>query len=861
LADRTTPQKRSSPTAGHPEPSSGAAEVLDYGPVPIHDEMVTGDGRLRPHWRRFMGSLGPLGGADLSERWEEARRLLRRNGVTYNVHGDPQGMERPWPLDMMPLLIPFEEWGTLQDGLAQRATLLNAVLADLYGDGKLLRSGIVPPALVHADPGFLRPCSGIRPPGSVWLHLYAADVTRAPDGRWQVLGDRTQSPSGAGYALENRAVVSQILAEAFAECGVQRLGPFFATLKATLERMAPRPRAEGPRIVLLTPGPYNETYFEHAYLARHLGLTLVEGEDLTVRDRQVFLKTLSGLEPVDVILRRLDDDFADPLELRADSSLGVPGLVQALRAGTVAVANALGCGLAESNGLLPLLPALCRHLLDEELKLPSVATWWCGSKPALDHVMANMGELVLMPAHADLGIEPVFGGRLDAAGRAEMAARIRSRPVDWVAQEHIPLSTSPAWLDGRLQPRPLVLRVYLAWTPSGYIAMPGGLTRISTTAGRLIVSMQHGGGSKDAWVMSPESSVPRQPSHALEAGVTDRATPLRTEGGDLPSRVADGLYWVGRYAERAEASARLLRAVLWRLTDADLPGSADELVPLTRLMAWLGMTPRGGAPLAELSGRDLRRTVQEMIFDGGHAASLRSGVVRLYRAAAGVRDRLSLDQWRVIGRLDRLTGEDAARLRGIPWQAPARFDDMVTTFAALSGLEHEVMAHGSGWRFLTMGRRIERMISTMAAMTGTGLVPPSNISEPASGAATLEVLLELAESTMTYRERYAAAPQRVPVLHLLLADKANPRSLAFQLTDLARHIAQLPSSPSGSAGGGPRDAAAGLIAGARAAVADQALLDDAQALSAALDRFNRDIPAAAALLAQAYLTHAFARPA
>lgn len=842
----------------------------DYGPVHQHDEMVTGDGRLRPHWKRFMGALGPLGTAALPERWEEARRLLRRNGVTYNVHGDPQGMERPWPLDMLPLLIPFEEWRGLQEGLAQRATLLNAVLADLYGDGRLLRSGMVPPALVHADPAFLRPCAGIRPPRNVWLHLYAADISRAPDGRWQVLDDRTQSPSGAGYALENRAVVGQILGDAFAECGVRSLGTFFATFKATLECMAPRPRPEGPRIVLLTPGPYNETYFEHAYLARYLGLTLVEGEDLTVRDQQVFLKTLSGLEPVDVILRRLDDDFSDPLELRADSSLGVPGLIQALRAGTVAVANSLGSGLAESNGLLPLLPSLCRHLLGEELKLPSVPTWWCGSRQGLDHVAANIASLFLKPTHADLGTEPVFGGSLDAAGREEMIARIRARPADWVAQEHVPPSTSPAWLDGRLQPRPLVLRVYLAWTPSGYIAMPGGLTRISSTAGRMIVSMQRGGGSKDAWVIAPESTACRPPAPAAETGASDRAAAIRTGGSDLPSRAADGLFWVGRYAERAEASARLLRAVLWRMTDANLPGAADELVPLTGLMTWLGMTPprtpsEGGpaaGPEGGVSGRDLRRALQEMISDGSHPSSLRSGVMRLYRAAAGVRDRLSLDQWRAIRRLDYLTGDGATRLRGIPWLTPARFDDMVTTFAALSGLEQEVMARGPGWRFLTIGRRIERAITTMATMTGTGLLLPSRRRGPSSEAAVLEVLLEMAESTMTYRERYAAAPRRAPVLHLLLADETNPRSLAFQFADLERHVALLPLPPAGGPGqGGPRETAAGLLAGARAALADRALLDDAGALSALLDRFGRDLPAISTLLGQAYLTHAFARPA
>jgi uncharacterized circularly permuted ATP-grasp superfamily protein len=502
----------------------------------FYDELVAADGAIRPHWNALVDSLSTIGSDGLLGRWQEGRRLLHDNGVTYNVYGDPAATDRPWPLDPVPLVIDHREWSGIETALQQRATLLNAILADLYGPRQLLRDDLLPPELVFRHEGFLRPCVGVRVPREIHLHTYAADIARSPDGRWWVLADRTQAPSGAGYALENRLVSTRVLGDVFRAAQVRRLASFFAVYRETLRSLVPQHR-ENPRIVLLTPGPYNETYFEHAFLARYLGFTLVQGGDLTVRENSVFLKTLGGLLPVDLIIRRQDDSFCDPVELRADSMLGVAGLLQAVRMGQVAVTNALGSGLAESAAPAAFLPNLCRHILGEELKMPTVATWWCGQPQALSYVTDNLSNLVIKPASPDHRHEPIFGARLSDKQRERLIAEMRAFPADYVAQEQVALATVPVWDERQLQPRHFVLRVYLVASGDSYTVMPGGLTRVTTSLDSLVVSMQHGGGSKDTWVLADqpaaEFSLLRPDSVPIEV---NRATI------DLPSRIADNLF-------------------------------------------------------------------------------------------------------------------------------------------------------------------------------------------------------------------------------------------------------------------------------------------------------------------------------
>ena len=754
-----------------------------YHPNPgYYDEMLAADGTIRPSWRHLIEPLEQMGQAGLARRWQEGRRVIHENGTTYNVYSDPQSASRPWPLDPLPMLLDGMEWSYIAAAVAQRATLLNAILADLYGSQKLLRDGL-PPELVFPNPAFLRPCCGVRVPGDVHLHVYAADLARSPDGRWWVIADRTQAPSGAGYALENRLVSARVLPDVFRTAHIHRLATFFQTYKETLRSLAPG-RKENPRIVVLTPGPYNETYFEHAFLARYLGFTLVEGGDLTVRDNRVFLKTLGGLPPVDLIVRRQDDTYCDPLELRPDSMLGVPGLMGAVRAGTVTVANALGSGLVESAAPASFLPELCRRILGEELKMPAVATWWCGEDAALSYVVQNLPNLVIKPVFASAGAQPMFGALLSASEKTALAERIRATPGAYVAQEQVPLSTVPVWEDGVLRPCHMVLRVYAVASAGSYSVMPGGFTRVTASLDDLVASMQSGGGSKDTWVVAGEPtsqfSLLPHPSSRLDVS---RAT------FDLPSRVADNLFWLGRYVERVEPAVRVARAILPRLfQESDLMAMAGVAAG-RRILAGLGYICHEAHPVSSNLG-SLERAVLALIYDGGSYNSLPANIHRVRSVGWLLRDRISADAWRILNQLD-------LQLSAPPPPEPIRIsaaqallDQAVSTLSAFGGLVMESMTRGDGWRFLDIGRRIERAAQMVELIRhGFGFESDTDTGQ-------LEVLLEIADSSITYRSRYLTSMQPELVLDLLLLDEANPRSVAYQLARLHEHIDLLPGNRS-----------------------------------------------------------------
>ena len=760
----------------------------------VYDEMSSALAILRPNWARFINSLSALGGQELARRWQTARQRIRENGVTYNVYGDPLGMDRPWNLDAIPLMIPPSEWSQLEVGLIQRARLLNVILADLYGPQQLLRSGLIPPALVFANPGFWRPCHGVRVSGNTYLHLLAVDLARGPDGEWWVISDRTQAPSGAGYSLENRIVMAETFPDLFREFQVKRLASFFRSFRDTLLRLSPT-TCDNPRVVLLTPGPFNETYFEHSYLARYLGFTLVQGGDLTVRDSRVFLKTLEGLKQVDVILRRLDDSFCDPIELRSDSYLGVAGLVEAVRAGNVTVANALGSGLIETSAFMPFLPGLSQRMLGEGLKLPTVATWWCGQPKALGYVLDNLDFLVIKPAFPSKGMEPVFGGMLGADERSRLIAHIKESPHEFAGQELLNLSTVPVWSEERgLTPRRVVLRVFLAAEGDSWVVIPGGLARVSSSIDTPVVSMQRGGGSKDTWVLSdgPVDTFslqrPRDVPVDLSRGVVS----------DLPSRAADHVFWLGRYAERSEHLARVLRCILVRLTGESGAADESEWESLVKMHDCLE-SPHARLSKDEIQGhpdqlRDLEQEILSRIFEEQRSDSLIAILNRAGRSAAQVRDRLSSDLLRVVSQF----GSLARAADGPAWgyvsagDALAVLNGCIGTLAALRGIEMENMTRGPGWHFLSIGRRLERSLH-LVKLLRTIIVPLSLQTWP-----TLEMLLEVADSSMTYRSRYFTILQPAPVLDLLMNEEVNPRSLAFQAKELSEHCRSLSSMPSGA---------------------------------------------------------------
>ncbi|KAA8739912.1 circularly permuted type 2 ATP-grasp protein [Pseudomonas koreensis] len=746
-------------------------DLLDRYPLTAgtYHELLNDSGEVRPHWRRLFDQLQRSTPAQLVQRQALLARQIQENGVTYNVYADPKGADRPWELDLLPHVIAADEWQHLSAGIAQRARLLNAVLADLYGPQRLISEGLLPAELVFGHNNFLWPCQGIAPPEDAFLHLYAVDLARTPDGRWWVTADRTQAPSGAGYALENRTIVSRAFPELYRDLKVQHLAGFFRTLQETLARQAPC-ADDAPLVVLLTPGRFNESYFEHLYLARQLGYPLVEGGDLTVRDATVYLKTLSGLRRVHAIMRRLDDDFCDPLELRTDSALGVPGLLEAVRQGRVLVANALGSGVLESPGLLGFLPKINQYLFGEELLLPSIATWWCGEAPVLAQALEKLPELLIKPAFPSQSFAPVFGRDLSEQQRQALAERMQARPYAYVAQELAQLSQAPIWQaeDGQLQPRAIGMRVYAVASGDGYRILPGGLTRVAAEADAEVVSMQRGGASKDTWVLGERAPSGEQWKTQRNVGVHD----LVRRDPYLPSRVVENLFWFGRYCERCDDSARLLRIMLARYVDGDDPQALQAAVELgERLML---LPEEGELPerlLAALLGEDW-------------SFSLRSNLQRLQWAASQVRGKLSRENWQALVELQREALEldteepDFGELLDF-------LNRLVMSLAALSGFALDDMTRDEGWRFLMIGRRIERLqflSSSLAAfLRGAG----------AFDQAGLEWLLELGNSSITYRSRYLAVAQLIPVLDLLLLDEQNPHAVLFQLKLVTRTLKRL----------------------------------------------------------------------
>jgi uncharacterized circularly permuted ATP-grasp superfamily protein/uncharacterized alpha-E superfamily protein len=777
--------------AGAPQKAAPQAEgLLANYPVSdsAFDELMDQDRNIRPHYANWINTLDAN---ELNRRSEMAKLLIQEQGITYHVYTDPRGTERPWQLDPIPFIVPPAEWRAIEAGLVQRATLLNTILADCYGPQELIHSRWLSPALVFAQPDFLRPCHSTRNPQNTMLHFYAADLGRSPDGRWWVISDRTQIPTGAGYALANRLVTARILPDAFRDTHIHRLAGYFRDVQSTLTRIAPR-KAENPRVVMLTPGPHNETYFEQTYLARYLGYMLVEGQDLTVRDNYVFLKTLSGLERVDVILRRVDDDFCDPLELRNDSMLGVPGLVEAVRAGNVTLANALGTGLVQSPAFMSFLPGLCQHLLGEELKLPSVATWWCGQKSAQEHVLKNLDRLVLKPAFRSHVPLPQSDAPFAEPERALLRRRIEFDPDLFVAQERVELSTAPCWDGSAIVPRTVALRVYLVANGDSYTVMRGGLARAFPGAEGHSISLQRGGSSKDTWV---PSETPVDGTSLLYTAT--QSVELRRTGNNLPSRLADNFFWLGRYSERADATARLLRSALQRFSPERSSGAKSLLAPLLQTLHTQGQLP-GILEKPELNQNPetLEAELIAAIFDPERGGSLRDSVEQLYRLAMLVRDRTSHDMWRALNQLHHRLMPPATSLVVLAGDAVGVLNQALLGLAAFHGLARENMTRAQAWRFLDMGLRIERAVYLCTLLDATLRSPD------AENPSVLEAVLEVADSSITFRSRYNLLPHVPAVFDLVLLDDKNPRSVLFQIAQLGQHFEHLPRERETAPGSG-----------------------------------------------------------
>ncbi len=791
--------------------------------MPAHeghwDELRDASGALREPWRQFFERLGEDGIARLEGHRASVAQQIRDNDISYNVYAD-NGEPRAWALDLLPFLISEAEWAHIERGVTQRAHLLNAIVADIYGPQTLLQRGQLPPALVFGHPGYLRSVTGYAAPGGQFLQVVAVDLSRAPNGEWTVMAHRTEAPSGLGYALENRLIVSSLFADPFRSMHVSRLAPSYSQListlvqaaRATMRDVSPRTDAS-PHIALLTPGPFSETYFEHVFLARYLGVTLVEGKDLTVRGDMLYLKTLAGLERVHVVLRRLDDAFCDPVELRADSTIGVPGLLQVMRAGNVIVSNVPGAGFVESPALHGFLPGIAEMLFDEDLVLPSVATWWCGERAAREHAFAHLDEAFIVPTwplaarDAAIGIEQ-GRQRLDV-----WRERIEAAPGTYTIQQAQRFSCTPRYEEGTIGTRPSVLRAYaIADVNGGWHVMPGGFTRMAAER-KATVSMQYGGSSVDTWVLSsqPTSTFTLLPSPMQPA---DLARKHRT----VSSRAAENLFWAGRYGERAENNVRLLRFILGSLEGND----AEAMFPtLVELALHCGLVQPGDM-FAPHTPQAFERALVANLSESTGAASIGQNLSCQARSNGEVRGRLSNDHWRTIlaarndfrdalQTLMPVMGPNAySGSGGAAQQAQAQTQgqgegqgqgqaqmqmqaqtngtssgagryDRVTLMnalerlsvqlSAISGAQGDRMTRDEAWRLLFAGRHIER-VSAMCAFLRI-VADKGQLATPAG----FDLLLQLFDSTLTYRALYPGRFEVPALLDLLVIEPTNPRGI------------------------------------------------------------------------------------
>lgn len=755
-----------------------------YAPPEGHyDEFLGKDGNPRSHWTRVAGQFGDIKPDQWSGKERQLSRLIQDNGITYNVYQDSETDNRPWNMDMLPLVLSGNEFGKLESALSQRAHLLNLVLKDVYGRQTMLQGSKMHPYLVFGNPSFLRPCHGLLPPRNNHIHLYAADLARSPDGSWWVLADRVEAASGLGYALENRMLMSRLFPKISRENDVSSLQPFIQEFCQHIESLAPRNK-DNPNIALLTSGPNNETYFEQSFLARNLGYTLAEGDDLTVRDNRLYMKTIGGVQPVDVLLRRVDSAWTDPLELRNESLLGVPGLLNAVRQGNLAVANGLGSGFVETSAMLAFLPWFSRSYLGESLELPSVATWWCGQEAEKKYVLAHLPKLAVKPTFWGGDPKSYFGPLMSKAELAELRWKIGKYPERYCGQEIVSHATIPVMKGNSLDSRHFLLRVFLIPSNNGWKIMPGGLARYSASPNDLTVSMQSGGQSKDTWVLLTDASKARRKSR----NVGMESIQIRRNSNDLPSRTANNLFWLGRYIERAESLTRLIQTVCSLIIDESADAQSVAIPFLEQLMPF---GEESSKLIDEASGElDLELSESYLIraiYDEKNPESLISIMRAIARSAEKVKDRLSVDTWVRVQKLRGL-GKNISRAslsvtEDENVQLLVQVLDELTSF---SGNVMDNMTRSQGWRFLQLGRKIERGVSI------SFLLQSAFSSSEIKDERLLSYLLIWADSVITYRRRYLNHLQPSSVMDLLCFDPSNPRSLAFQTESLRELLQHLP---------------------------------------------------------------------
>lgn len=753
-----------------------------------YDELLGGDGQVRRHWAPFIRELAALTASERDARAVHLDRRVRETGIAYDIFSDPTLSGQQWTLDLAPIIFSAAEWRWVEAALIQRAQLYDAILNDLYGEQQLLKDGHIPPELIFSDSAYLNSCRGILPQ-SGGLRFYAADLARGLDGQWRIIDNHTETIAGSGFALANRVVHTHVAGDLFNAVNAARLAPYFQGVQSALTSHSGRHNA---RIALLTPGAHHADYFSHSYIARYLGYLLVEGGDLRTRGAQVFLKTLEGLKNVDLIIRCVDGSASDPLELDPAGFEGPSGLVRSCRESPGLVVNAIGSALVQNRGLGPYMPNLARRLLGADLALWDAPRWWLGDPAARQHALENFDHLVIRKAQEGTGrVGRTALGRdtrtMSDSQRDLLRREIHLHGSRLVAEEKIGFSRAPVFENGVLTPQPFAVRLFVAKTEEGYMAMPGGVA-MTVDPDRAVALTAPDSHTRDVWVLTNKE---QDKTVSLWRPAIETARIQRSQRV-TQSRVADDLFWLGRYTERADWTMRVLRSTLKRtaedsgphsgltaarkclevlLTDDDTSSEEKQRISALPLDALCGQVIRGGTAL-----RTIERTMQS-----------------LYKVAHLARDRMSLESFQTLSRFR----------PGDPWSntlAAAKpggvldlLDDGLASIAAFSGLMHENMTRNFGWSILDMGRRLERAYNLSEAMLAMFVPMPEGEEQQGS----LRLLLELADSFITYRSRYWLDPIFALVFDLLLLDESNPRSLSYQLAAFSRQLDTLPDGKQG----------------------------------------------------------------
>ncbi len=744
------------------------------------DEVFDANGQVKPYWKTLFATLENIGLDGLALRNREIIEKLKENGVTYNVYNSDSEDTRAWKLDPIPFLIHENEWKEIQEGIKQRAELLDLIYWDIYGPQTLIKNRVIPPELVFDNAGFLLPCFDLKQKLPQQLLMYACDMARGPDGKMWLLDNRTQSPSGSGYTLENRTVISQIIPELNKNIYRSRLSPYFSHLQGMVDKLGTVAN-ESPNVVFLTPGPGNETYFEHVYLASYLGYTLVQGNDLLVRNGYVYLKSIEGLVRVDVIIRRVDDEWCDPLELKKESLLGVPGLLQVVRLGHVAVVNNPGACMLENYGFLAFMNPISKHFFGKPLLLNSVATWWCGQPKELATVLQNLDRLIIKKANRKQGFKSRYGRLLSASEKADLQKMIQANPKDFVAQEEVSLSTTPSFIDGKIQPRYAAIRAFLVGDGQNYQVMQGGLTRSSGQKDKFVISNQLGGISKDTWIVNDRPAEFHE-RIVLKKNVNTHPNHL------LTSRNAENLFWVGRLYERTLSTTTFLKIILERLNSND-KGQKQRaylvvlLKSLTHLtLSYPGFTDEENEELFEKPEPELLALIK----NGNKPGSLAFAIKALLQTVNQVSEKWDTNTRRIFNLLDE-SHHSLQEIKGFG-QIHFRLDKLLTRLLSFYGNMVETLPRDTGFYLLAAGKDIERILALISTLRSAFSFKNNEEVENE----LLETVLENHHLLAHYRHIYKSHTSLIAALDMVFLDKNVPYSFSYLLDNLAQNLGKLP---------------------------------------------------------------------